>query len=374
MARSGSATRTTATPYHRQARETPAYGWWKLPVAGLVILVVYVALSALVIGAAAIYFAAVGGSQSLDGWLDSVGELDLTRPAYFVLDMLGLVVLIPSVLLGVLATGPRPVGYLSSVAGHLRWGWLARTALIAFAVYLVTIGASLAVTEQTDPGDLSAPSTVTRSMVVAIVLVLLIVPFQAAAEEYVFRGYLMQLVGSWSRFAVLPVIISTPLFVAGHAYDLWGLLDVGIFGLTAAVLTIRTGGLEAAIAAHAANNVTLFVLDALGVIVASDDSGAGPVDLIPTAVSSVLMIVLVDWQVRRLGIQRRRDPLPEPAGPLMPMWPPPPYQMIWFPEPEQQHAPQHVPQLSRPVHAARGGALHPDTPDYPGELPPDWRR
>ena len=391
MASSGSAPRTTATPYHRQARETPAYGWWKLPVAGLVIVTVYLILSVLVVVAAAAYFAAVDGSSSLDGWLDSVGELDPSRPAYFVLDMLGLVVLIPSVLLGVLAVGPRPVGYLSSVAGRLRWRWLARTSLIAVAVYLVTIGASLAITEQTDPADLSAPSTVTTSMVVALALVVLVVPFQAAAEEYLFRGYLMQLVGTWSRFAFLPVIISTPLFVAGHGYDLWGLLDVAIFGLTAAVLTIRTGGLEAAIAAHAANNVILFALDALGVIVASDDSGASAVDLVPTAVASVLMIVLVEWQVRRLGIQRTREPMPEPPGPLMPMWPPPPYQLIWYPPavPSADGIPDHWPSegserrlapgrspaaATKEPLKSRSDALHPDTPDYPGELPPDWRR
>ncbi len=101
-----------------------------------------------------------------------------------------------------------------------------------------------------------------------------------------FRGYILQLVGSWTRFAIIPVVVSVPLFVAGHTYELWGLVDVGIFGLTAAVLTIRTGGLEAGIAAHTANNVVLFVLDALGMISATDDSGAGPLDLIPTIISS----------------------------------------------------------------------------------------
>ncbi len=374
MASSGSAPPVPGTRYHRLARETPAYAWWRLPVAGVVILTIYLALSALVIGAAALYFAAVSGPENLDQWLDSVGELDVARPEYFVLDMLGLVVLIPSVFLGVRVTGPRPVGYLSSVTGRLRWGWLARTSLIAIVVYVVTIGASLALTEQTDPGDLTAPSRITTSMIVSLVIVVLIVPFQAAAEEYVFRGYLMQLVGSWSRFAFLPVIISTPLFVSGHAYDLWGLLDVGLFGLTAAVLTIRTGGLEAAIAAHAANNVILFVLDALGVIVATDDSGASAIDLVPTVVSGVLMVALVEWQVRRHGIQRTRPPMPEPPGPLMPMWPPPPYQLIWYPTPQEQYVPQLLPpEPSRPL-GPRSGALHPDTPDYPGELPPGWGR
>jgi membrane protease YdiL (CAAX protease family) len=348
-----------ATPYHRLARETPAYAWWKLPVAAPVIVVFYFALTILLIVAAAVWFAASSSSGSLDGWFDAVGDLDTAHLDYFVLDLLSIALLIPAVLLGVLATGPRPVGYLSSVAGRLRWRWLGLTAVVATAITVVTIGGSLVVGEATDPSEVSAPTAVDPSLAWALLAILLVVPLQSAAEEYLFRGYLMQLVGSWTRFAVVPVVVTTPLFVAGHGYGLWGLLDVALFGLTAAILTIRTGGLEAAIAAHAANNVVLFALDALDVISATDDTGAGPLDLVPTVVSSVLLVVTIEWLARRRGVQRTRDPIPDPPPPLAPMWPPPPYAMVWHQPPVQPVAP--------------GPALHPDTPDYPGELPPGWR-
>lgn len=353
-----------ATPYHRLARETPAYAWWKLPVAALIIGVTYLLFSVVLVAGAAVYFAAVGGDSSLDGWLDAAGDLDLERLDYFVLDMLGLAVLLPAVLLGVLATGPRPVGYLSSVTGRLRWGWLGRTALISSAVFIATFALMIAISELVEPSEVDMPSDVDDKVVLAIGLVILIVPFQAAAEEYVFRGYLMQLVGSWSRFAFLPVVISTPLFVAGHAYELWGLLDVAIFGLTAAVLTIRTGGLEAAIAAHTANNVLLLILDALGMISASGGEDPGPVDLLPTLVSSVLLVLLIERSARRHGVQRTRPPIPPPPPPLAPMWPPPPYAMVWGPPPP--YVPMRAPEPP-PVR------LHPQTPEYPGELPPSWR-
>lgn len=106
-----------ATPYHRQARETPAYRWWRLPVAALVILTAYLAMSVVLVLLAAVYFAVSSGStRRFDTWIDDAGDLDLARLDFFTLDLLGLVLLIPAVLLGVLATGPRPVGYLSSVA------------------------------------------------------------------------------------------------------------------------------------------------------------------------------------------------------------------------------------------------------------------
>ncbi|MFC5676748.1 CPBP family intramembrane glutamic endopeptidase [Aeromicrobium endophyticum] len=349
-----------ATPYHRLARETPAYAWWRLPLAALVIAATYLGLSLLLVAGAAVWFATTSTSRSFDRWLDAVGDLDLRHVDYFVLDLLAIVLLIPAVLLGVLATGPRPIGYLTSVAGRMRWSWLGVTALIASAVSLVTIGCSVVVTELTDPSEVSAPAHLDSRIVIALVAVLLVVPFQAAAEEYLFRGYLLQLVGSWSRFAVVPVVVTTPLFVAGHGYGLWGLLDVALFGLTAAILTIRTGGLEAAIAAHAANNVVLFALDALGVLSATDDSGAGPVDLVPSVVASIAVLALVERAARRRGIQRTREPIPEPPAP---MWPPPPWAM-------PQHLPQHAPQH---VVAPPPPALHPDTPDYPGDVPPGWR-
>lgn len=378
-----------STRYHRLARETPAYAWWKLPVAGLLAIAIYFGAALVLVLVALVLFAAGGGVDELDTWMESAGNLDLHHLDFFVLDMLGIAILIPVILVAVLITGPRPIGYLSSVAGRLRWGWLARTALIAFAVSIVTIGGAVAVNEITEPAEIASPEFSTRA-IVAIGLVLLLVPFQAAAEEYVFRGYLLQLIGSWTRFAFIPVLVSVPLFVGAHLYEFWGLVDVGIFGLTAAVLTIRTGGLEAAIAAHTANNVVLFVLDAAGMFSATDASGYGPVDLIPTVISSVVFLVWVDWLARRQGLQRTRPPIPTPPPPPAPMWPPPPYAYWWPPvhqtpspqwypaappvpvPPHQAWPPQPAPTPAAPASGPHAPALHPNTPDYPGELPPGW--
>jgi len=377
-----------STRYHRLARETPAYAWWKLPVAGLLAVAIYFGAILVLLLVALVVFAAGSGVDQFDEWMKAAGDLDLQHLDFFVLDMVSLAVMIPALLVAVLITGPRPIGYLSSVTGRLRWSWLARTSVIAFVVFIVTIGGSVAINELTEPAEIGSPEFSTRAAV-AIGLVLLVTPFQAAAEEYVFRGYILQLVGSWTRFAIIPVIVSVPLFVAGHPYELWGLVDVGIFGLTAAVLTIRTGGLEAGIAAHTANNVVLFVLDALGMFSATGDGDYGPVDLIPTIISSIVFLVLVEWMARRQGLQRTRPPIPTPPPPPAPMWPPPPYAywlppvqqapppQQWYPAPppvpsppQQAWPPPPVPMPPAPVPAAP--ALHPETPDYPGELPPGW--
>lgn len=376
-----------STRYHRLARETPAYAWWKLPVAGVLAIGLWIGAGMVLFLVALIVIAAGSGIDEFDAWLNAAGDLDLQHLDFFVLDMLAIVIMIPAILVAVLITGPRPIGYLSSVTGRLRWKWLALTSVIAFVVFIATIGGSVAIGELTEPAEIASPEFSTRA-VVAIVLILLITPFQAAAEEYVFRGYILQLVGSWTRFSIIPVIVSVPLFVSGHVYDFWGLVDVGIFGLTAAVLTIRTGGLEAAIAAHTANNVVLFVLDALGMFSATGDGDYGPVDLIPTIVSSIVFLVLVEWMARRQGLQRTRPPIPIPPPPPAPMWPPPPYAYWWpvqqappqwypappsVPSPPQQAwPPPPAPVPMPPAPAPAAPALHPETPDYPGELPPGW--
>jgi membrane protease YdiL (CAAX protease family) len=316
-----------ATRYHRLARETPTYAWWRLPAAGLLGVVLYLGLTMVLVGIAFAAIAPARGPDGFEDWLDDVGSLDLTRPDFFVLDMLSLAILVPAVLAALWIVGARPIGYLSSVTGRLRWDWLGRNAVVAFAVMTVTIVGWLLVGEAVDPTATRAPHDVGGRAVLAIVLVLLVTPLQAAAEEYVFRGYVLQLVGSWTRFATVPVVVSVPLFVAGHGYDVWGLVDVGVFGLVAAVVTIRSGGLEVAIAAHTANNTVLFVLDALGVLSATDDSGAGPVDLVPTVVSGLVLVAWVEWAVRRYDVPTTREPIPRlpPPPPPVPAWQPPPY-------------------------------------------------
>ena len=77
-----------ATPYHRLARETPAYAWWRLPLAALVIAATYLGLTLLLLAGAAVWFAATATSRSFDRWLDAVGDLDLRHVDYFVLDLL----------------------------------------------------------------------------------------------------------------------------------------------------------------------------------------------------------------------------------------------------------------------------------------------
>ena len=179
---------------------------------------------------------------------------------------LSLIVLIPLSMLVARKLNRQTPGLLSSVVGRLRWRPLAWFAVIAVALELVMLaviqfgGIELAGGERHGGG--AAPDAVA-----VIAVTLLTSTFQAAGEEYFFRGYLLQAVGALVRSSMVAILVTTLVFTIAHGVWPWQspalFLDRFAFGLVAALLVVRTGGLEASIAAHAANNVVTFVFAAL---------------------------------------------------------------------------------------------------------------
>ncbi|WP_046703887.1 CPBP family intramembrane glutamic endopeptidase, partial [Streptomyces europaeiscabiei] len=126
---------------------------------------------------------------------------------------------------------------------------------VALPVAAATLGISMLLPE---PGGSSPEPTWAglSPFLLGLAAVCLLVPFQAAAEEYVFRGWLSQAVGAWCRSPWIVVTPQAVLFAAAHGWGTpWGFADLVVFGLITGLLTIRTGGLEAAIALHVLNNL-----------------------------------------------------------------------------------------------------------------------
>jgi len=175
-------------------------------------------------------------------------------------------------------------------------------------------------------------------------LVIRLTPFQCAAEELVFRGAFMQVIGSWLKHPLFAILLPVPLFTIGHLYDIWGLLDVAAFAIAAGYLTWRTGGLEAAMAMHIINNTFLFLLGAVG-LVDLNATESNPVSLVFSVCFMALLTFMLVKLADRQGIARTAGPIPvadrrpllqpwqmnqPPLRPNQPYWAPPAYQ------PEQQ--------------------------------------
>jgi membrane protease YdiL (CAAX protease family) len=147
--------------------------------------------------------------------------------------------------------------------GSIRWKrfftsafvWLLLSALYLF-VYL-----------KLDPSNFTLNNK-TSSLILLTVISLLFIPFQAAFEEVLFRGYLMQGFAVLLRNRWFPLIMTSVLFGLMHAFNPevkeFGFLTMMpqyiLFGLIFGIITILDDGIEAAMGAHTANNIFLCIM------------------------------------------------------------------------------------------------------------------
>ena len=304
--------------YHRLARTYRAFRWWKPLMVGLIALGLY--LGVMLLATIAFVVFAVGDPElesAMDAAMLAPDAIDMSIPVVFVFSMLSLILMLPAILLATRMMNVQKVGTLTSVTGTMRWRWLGVCLLVALAVLALSYGMTFILDAVSGHGlspDFTAPD-----MWLMLVLTLLLVPFQATAEEFVFRGYLMQLVGGWLRHPAFAILLPIPLFVAGHAYDIYGQLDVGFFALAAGWLAWRTGGLEAAIALHVVNNSVIFALGAIGMVDVSVTESSLP-SLIASMVTTLVFVVAIMWLAKRRNIQRRSVPPAPVAVPAPAPW------------------------------------------------------
>ncbi|WP_232793349.1 CPBP family intramembrane glutamic endopeptidase [Caulobacter hibisci] len=154
----------------------------------------------------------------------------------------------------------RPLrSYLTSAASY-RW----RLTLLGLALFAVTLGPLLAGLAQLDPHPPAAPIlTLTPdldSRIVHAVGAIALLLVAAAAEELVFRGWLLKLTGAFTHRTWLILIINGLAFSAVH-FDPNpdAFLVRMVLGLGLAWSTLRLGGVEFAVGAHAANNIVILL-------------------------------------------------------------------------------------------------------------------
>ena len=248
---------TPSTPYHRLAR-TGTHRWWR-PIVGTAFIILagaVLALAGFLVFTAAATIA--GRPEDADGVATFGARGDLA------MSFLAVAALLPATLLAARWIQRRRAGTLSSVTGRLRRRWLLVCLPVAFGAIASSLGAgfTLATVTGTDVG-LGDPLAGWGSFLASMLVLLLVVPPQAAAEEYLTRGWLLQGIGAWFRRPWVPIMVQAVVFAALHGWGTpWGFADLLVFGVVAGYLTVRTGGLEAAIALHVMNNLVSSVIAA----------------------------------------------------------------------------------------------------------------
>ena len=287
--------------------------WWRA-VVGLLL-----AGTTLVTGAVAVILAALvaGVLSGAEGDAAAEDSLSPDTPLGLLANNLVIAMLIPASVLAVVVVHRAPAGALASVLGRPRWWLLGRCFLLAVVVVGLFFAAGFLLPEVATDGG-SDPSTVsTRTLVGLLAVIALSTPVQAAAEEVGFRGYLSQAVATWfSRPRAGTVVaagVSATVFALAHGVQDPPLFaDRLAFGLVASWLVWRTGGLEAAVALHVANNLVSLGFTALtGSLEDALTASSLPWEY---AVLDVTMMVafaaVVHVASRRWQVVGRRDPPP----------------------------------------------------------------
>ena len=303
--------RASELPYHRLSHVNPRARWFTPVLEGLLIAGIYFVLLLIV------SFALLAFAVMLRVPYDYLTDLQriyanvFKTPLVFIALLITIIPVIPAIFIARLITNFKPLGLIHSIAGRMRWSYLGvflGFGFLIFGLYYVgfaTLDGSLTTQNSVHPLNSSM-------FWLYIVLILLIVPFQCYAEELLFRGYLMQTVGRWLKNPVWAIIIPAPIFMVLHGYGLWGLLSVLTMALIAGFLCWYTGGLEAGIGLHIANNVSIFIFGLLGL---EDPFGAvreeQPLDFVQALILQLAFAGLVYMytyrQKRKAALNQRQD-------------------------------------------------------------------
>jgi uncharacterized protein len=160
-----------------------------------------------------------------------------------------------------------------------------------------------------------------------LVLSIIIYSIQASFEEIFFRGYLMQGIGLITRKPVIPLLITSALFALGHFFNgsdnlngLGMVINMFIFGMTMAIITLGENSLETAMGVHIANNIFLTtIINGTGIfnnLPSLLTIEAGSAMIIPSFILLPILLFIVfrgKWDKIQL-ISKRRFKLSEING------------------------------------------------------------
>jgi len=243
--------------YHQMLR-TWNYKWWK-PVVGIIIVILgMLVVAPLVLMPVLAIGVLIEGGPFLES-LEKAATLDpVSSASLLYLNLtLGSAILVTWFVMRVVhRMRPR---WLTSVVPKMRWKFFFICVGLSVIALIAQVIVSLLLPGAQETDVTQEVNDFTTTTAILALIVLLTTPFQAAGEEYVFRGYLMQALGSLFNNKWVALMVTSTLFATAHGVQNFPLFfDRFMFGLIAGWLVIRTGGLEVGIAMHILNNFLAF--------------------------------------------------------------------------------------------------------------------
>jgi membrane protease YdiL (CAAX protease family) len=156
----------------------------------------------------------------------------------------------------------RPFQHYVTAALNVRW----RRVLVGLILTAVAMSPVVVSQWASAPAPRSiplfdiAPDWIGRALF--FLSALLLVPAAAAAEELMFRGWLMHQLAAFTRNPIVLVVVNAFVFAAAHLdFSPDAFLSHALMGVGFSYMALRLGGIELSTGVHAANNllVVLFV-------------------------------------------------------------------------------------------------------------------
>lgn len=147
--------------------------------------------------------------------------------------------------------------------GTFRWNRF----FISAGIWLILSALYLFINLKLDPENFLI-NNISSTLIPLVIISVLFIPFQAAFEEVIFRGYLMQGFTVIIRNRLFPLVMTSVLFGLMHSLnpevEKFGFLTMIpqyiLFGLIFGIITILDDGIESAIGIHTANNAFLCIM------------------------------------------------------------------------------------------------------------------
>jgi len=138
--------------------------------------------------------------------------------------------------------------------------------LFAFSLVIVITGALTYIDYASNPENYELQFNMELFVVLALIAIIMI-PLQAAMEEYLFRGYIMQGLGVLVKNRWIPLIVTSVIFGGLHYFnpereklgDIVMIYYIGT-GFFLGIITLMDRGMELAIGFHAGNNLIAALL------------------------------------------------------------------------------------------------------------------
>jgi membrane protease YdiL (CAAX protease family) len=186
-----------------------------------------------------------------------------------------------------------------SAAHRVRWRLLAAGLLLNFALTGVLMALDHLITPSAKPPPILSvsPQLIERGAY-ALMAIALLIP-AAAAEEVVFRGWLLRQTAAFTRSPIAILAINGVLFAAAHLdFGPEAFLERMTMGAGFAYMALRLGGIEFATGAHAANNILIVLFMEPFILAPSAPTGFNAGSVLEDVVLAAGYVLIAEAVVR----------------------------------------------------------------------------